>query len=123
MAETTQQARTDDSPPAEPDARQQMLAAITLPPLDGLTEAQVRGTTCVWDGIALTPESAVDLGPRKKRRLDGEYDWFPRGCKRCTADRAWAWFFDHAHKCPQCKTDPNCPIAVAVRRIMREGRL
>lgn len=121
MAETTQSATADDSPPAAQDVRQQVLAAIALPTLDGLTEAQVRGTTCVWDGIALTPETAVDLGPRRKRWLDGEYDWFPRGCRRCVGDKAYIALFTHAHECAECLAGPDCPFAVEVRRLLREG--
>lgn len=122
MAETTHSPLAHDRPLSPEDARQQVLAALALPALDGLTEAQVRGMTCVWDGIALAPATAVDLGPRKKKRLDGEYDWFPRGCRRCVAERVWAWFFSHTDECGQCQKDASCPFSVAVQRIMREVR-
>lgn len=104
------------------DARQQVIAALELPALDGLTEAQVRGAVCVWDAAPLDNTTAVDLGPRTKKRLDGEYQWFPRGCRRCVAERAWAWFLNHAPNCRRCQTDPTCPLATEANRIMREAR-
>lgn len=107
---------------ATQDARQQVLAALILPPLTGLTEAQVRGTTCVWDGIALTPETAVDLGPVRMKRLHGHYQWFPRGCKRCVGDRAYSALFLHARDCRTCWQGPECPFSVAANRLVREGR-
>ncbi|MEU2598442.1 hypothetical protein ABZ669_14625 [Streptomyces hirsutus] len=122
MAEPTQPACTDNSPTTQ-TARDRVIAALTLPALDGLTEAQVRGAVCVWDGIALTPATAVNLGPRKKRRPGGEYQWFPRGCRRCVARRAYRFLFDHAPACEHCRKTSTCPIAVEVRRLMREGGL
>jgi len=121
MEKTTQEAPRGDTPTAD-DARHQVLAAIILPSLTGLTEAQVRGATCVWDGIALTPETAVDFGPVRKKRLDGSFDWFPRGCKRCVADKAYAALFLHSRECDECWRDPNCPFAIAANRMIREGR-
>ncbi|WP_042170076.1 hypothetical protein [Streptomyces sp. NBRC 110035] len=109
----------NDSPTAT--VRERVLAALALPALDGLTQAQVRGATCVWDGIALTAGTAVDLGPRKKRRPGGTYSWFPRGCKRCTARRAYRALFDHAPACGLCRKGPECPVSVEVHRLIREG--
>ncbi|PWI08395.1 hypothetical protein DIZ27_23025 [Streptomyces sp. NWU339] len=100
-----------------------MIAALELPALDGLTEAQVRGAVCVWDGIALTLATAVNLGPRKKKRPGGSFDWFPRGCKRCAGQRAYKLLLTHAPACERCKTDPTCPVAVAAQRLIREGGL
>jgi len=99
------------------DARQQALTTLELPDINGLSEAQVRGVTCVWDGIALTPETAVDLGPRPR---DGGPDWFPRGCKRCTGEAAHRLLLAHA---PRCDVYPSCPTAVAAQRLMREAGL
>ncbi|MFC9949181.1 hypothetical protein ACFVIN_01210 [Streptomyces prasinus] len=121
MAETTQAACTDDSPTTTQTARERVLAALPLPPLDGLSEAQVRGATCVWDGVALTSLTAVDLGPRPKRRPGGTYQWFPRGCRRCVGRRAYRYLFDHAPGCEHCQKSPTCPIAVEVHRLIREG--
>jgi hypothetical protein len=108
--------------PTQHDARQQVLQALELPALDGLTAEQVRGAVCVWDGVILTPETAVDLGPRKKRRLDGAFNWFPRGCTRCVADAAYRALVAHAGDCEACRKGPECPFSVAVTRLMREGR-
>lgn len=121
MAETTQSTGTGDTTTML-DARQQVLAALELPALDGLTEAQVRGAVCVWDAVPLDNATAVNLGPRTKKRLDGSFDWYPRGCCRCVAEKVWVWFFDHAHECPRCQKDPSCPLASEVNRIMREAR-
>ncbi|MEV0691763.1 hypothetical protein [Streptomyces sp. NPDC050388] len=120
MAEPTQPACMDDSPTTT-TARDHVLAALPLPALDGLTEAQVRGVTCVWDGIFLTPATAISLGPRKKKWLDGTYDWFPRGCKRCVGRRAYRLLFDHAPACERCQKTSTCPVAVEVHRLIREG--
>lgn len=122
MAEPSQPTREGDTPPAAQDARQQVLAAIVLPPLDGLTEAQVRGTACVWHGVHLTPETAVPLGPRTKKWLGETYQWFPSGCKRCVGDRACTAMFLHGRDCPECWRGSDCPFAVAVRQLMREAR-
>ncbi|MEV6790918.1 hypothetical protein AB0M87_02730 [Streptomyces sp. NPDC051320] len=54
---------------------------IELPPVGGLSQRQQRGTDCVWCGITLTPQTAVDLGPRKLRILDHVTAWFPRACR------------------------------------------
>lgn len=102
------------------------LAALQLPSLDGLTEQQVRGVTCVWDGIVLTPETAVDLGPRPQRRLDGHYQWFPRACLGCVSERALAALHDHCVNCDQCSQKvPGhaCTTGAELQRlVMRRGR-
>lgn len=108
--------------PTQPDARQQVLQALKLPALDGLTEAQVRGAVCVWDGIPLTTTTAVDLGPRRKKRLDGSFDWFPRGCMRCVGERAHTALFLHSRDCAECWQGPTCPFSIAANRLIREGR-
>ena|SRR5690606_159866 len=105
------------------NARQQVIKALELPALDGLTEAQVRGHVCVWDGIPLTNTTAVNLGPRTKRRPGGTYSWYPRACTRCTGHAAYRLLHTHAPTCDRCKTDPTCPVAVAAQRLIREGGL
>ncbi|MFJ2741865.1 hypothetical protein ACIO3O_19630 [Streptomyces sp. NPDC087440] len=50
-----------------------------VPPLATLSERQRRGADCVFCGITLTAETAVDLGPRV--RLEASGRWFPRACK------------------------------------------
>ncbi|WP_409471098.1 hypothetical protein [Streptomyces sp. HC307] len=102
------------------------LAEPPLPSLNGLSEQQIRGTTCVWDGIALTPETAVDLGPRKTRRLDGECQWFPRACRTCVGQQAMRVLFDHTEGCEQCRRtekDSACDTGRALLRLsIRKGR-
>lgn len=96
---------------------------LPLPPLAGLSEYQVRGITCVWDGIALTPATAVDLGPRRIRHLDGSMRWFPRGCRNCTQAAALRALHEHAMVCPTCDSDyPACPVGLGLNRLIRECR-
>ncbi|MFF7452082.1 MULTISPECIES: hypothetical protein [unclassified Streptomyces] len=94
------------------------LALLTLPEPGPLAEAQVRGQNCVWCGITLVTETAVDLGPRRKTALDGSYDWFPRGCKTCTGPRALHALHDHAPRCEQCVDGPvRCETGRVLRRL------
>jgi hypothetical protein len=114
------------------------LGLLELPSLDGLTEEQVRGFTCVWDSSEkpLAEEAAVALGPRRKGRLDGEYDWHPRGCPEHVAHAAYEALFRHCMEdCEACgrpeeKTEDgvaqetSCEVGVALRRlVIRRGRL
>ncbi|MFD7402533.1 hypothetical protein ACFV7R_07630 [Streptomyces sp. NPDC059866] len=104
----------------------QALALLVLPSLDKLSEQQVRGSACVWDGVPFTTGIAVDLGPRRKKRLDGHYDWFPRGCPRCVGEKALLALFEHAPKYEPCRhhDDGNpCPTGRALLRLtLRRGR-
>ncbi len=52
----------------------------SLPAIETLSQRQQRGMDCVWCGITLTPATAVDLGPRKIKRLDYVTQWYPRAC-------------------------------------------
>jgi hypothetical protein len=98
------------------------LALLPLPALTNLTEPQVRGQACVWDSIPLTPDTAVNLGPRRMKRLDGHFDWFPRGCKRCTGVAALRTLHDHAPLCEQCVDNPDvCQVGLILRRLIRDG--
>jgi hypothetical protein len=99
------------------------LALITLPPLDGLSEEQLRGAACIWCRAALTTDTAVDLGERRHRRLDGHYSTFPRAC-RPDARRALAGALrDHAGTCEQCADDTTiCATRAALEQLAREAR-
>jgi len=98
------------------------LALLALPALDGLSESQVRGKACVWCGVILTAETAVDLGPRRKGRLDGAYNWFPRGCKTSTGMAAFRALHQHAPTCEQCVDDgEQCETGRALWRLVRDG--
>ncbi|MEU6913564.1 hypothetical protein [Streptomyces olindensis] len=106
------------------------LGLLEVPSLDGLTEDQARGFTCVWDSEEepLTEETAVALGERDKRH--------PRGCPKHVASAAYEALFMHClGDCEVCSKeeqtvvdgvvqDTRCEIAVALRRlVLRKGRL
>jgi hypothetical protein len=102
---------------------QDPVALLSVPGLTGLTEPQVRGASCIWCPTPLTAETAIDLGERRHRRLDGHYSTFPRGCRPCTLAAAIRALADHAPLCEQCVDSPaGCGTAVALRRLMRECR-
>ncbi|NED75291.1 hypothetical protein G3I51_23805 [Streptomyces sp. SID9944] len=107
----------------EPDAsRDAALAILPLPSLDGLSEHQVRGVTCVWDGITLSELVAVDLGPRIGKRAGAPFRWFPRGCRRCTGRKAYRALFDHAPDCDECRTTASgCALGRALNRLALAG--
>lgn len=99
------------------------LALIILPPLDGLTEEQLRGATCIWCGQGLTTDTAVDLGERRHRRLDGHYSTFPRGCRADVNRAAVQAIHDHAGICEQCVDDANaCGEGMALVRMEKDSR-
>lgn len=89
------------------------LALLPLPAIADLSEQQVRGITCVWDGVALSPSTAVDLGPHTFKRLGEPVQWYPRACRQCMLHR----FYDHVDGCATCKTDAACcELGAAMRR-------
>lgn len=109
--------------PSEHASTIDVLALLILPGLDTLTEQQVRGTACVWDGVPLTNGVAVDLGPREASRAGQPFSWFPRACRKCTHDRAFAALHEHAPTCEQCVDDAGrCETGRALQRLMREYR-
>lgn len=96
---------------------------LALPSLDGLTEQQVRGRTCVWDAVPLDGIRAFDLGPRECTRAGQRFFWFPRGCPACTLSQAQRALHDHARKCAQCKgKEAPCDLGRGLYRLMREAR-
>lgn len=100
-----------------------VLSLLLFPSLDELSEEQVRGTACVWDGIPLSTATAVDLGERKVKLLDGAISMFPRGCRPCTAKAAHKALLAHAGSCEQCVDDAgSCETGQALIRISREAR-
>jgi hypothetical protein len=99
------------------------LAALPLPAYNGLSEQQVRGFTCVWDGVALSPGTAVDLGPRTFKRLGEPVQWFPRACRRCALAQAMQALVKHGQSCEQCVDDhTQCPPGLNLVRAVREAR-
>jgi hypothetical protein len=99
------------------------LALLTLPALDGLSEQQVRGVACVWTGVILTPETAVDLGPRTASRAGVSVPWFPRATRPAVHRAAHRAILDHGSCCEQCVDDfYQCPTGVGLWRLAREYR-
>ena len=99
------------------------LALLTLPDHNSLTSAQVRGAACIWRGETLTADTAVDLGERRHRRMDGHYSTFPRACHRCTHEAAYGLLIEHTMQCEQCVDNAaECPTGRALLRLMREHR-
>lgn len=98
-------------------------AVVPLPPFSGLTQQQVRGITCVWDGVALTSETAIDLGTRTFNRLGNDVQWFPRGCRSCTTHAMTEAIHDHGPRCEQCTDDASqCSTRRTLEQIAREAR-
>ncbi|MGW2720869.1 hypothetical protein [Streptomyces sp. NPDC001492] len=101
------------------------LALLELPDPDGLTTEQVRGAVCIWNRNEppLTAATAVDLGERRHKRLDGRYSTFPRACHRHTHEAAYKALIAHTASCEQCVDDSTqCPTGRALLRLMREHR-
>lgn len=101
--------------PTEAVPAVQALALLALPGIGELTERQVRGATCVWDATEepLTDEAAVDLGPRRAKRLDGHYDWHPRGCPRHVGQAALLALANHCMSgCPTCSRRDENRVAI-----------
>lgn len=98
-------------------------ALLRLPDYNALTEQQTRGITCVYDGVALAPATAIDLGERTVKRLGNAVSWFPRACRTCVLPQAMRALQQHAGSCEQCVDDHNqCPIGLGLVRLVREAR-
>ncbi|MCM1943345.1 hypothetical protein NC239_34680 [Streptomyces sp. G3] len=96
-----------------------VLPLLHLPPFDALTPDQARGAVCVWGTEQLTAETAVDLG--EQAGPDGR--WWPRACRKHTADRAHRGLFEHAPSCEQCvDAAERCTTSRILYRLVREGR-
>ncbi|MEU6098380.1 hypothetical protein [Streptomyces sp. NPDC047079] len=103
-----------------------VLEVLALPALDGLTDDQTRGATCVWHGgDRLTAETAIPLGEHMSP-LSGVTSllrWFPRACRTCVADRAHRGLLVHAPMCDLCADEAGqCPIGRGLYRLVREYR-
>lgn len=93
-------------------------ALLLLPDLGALSDAQFRGAACVWDGVILSPATAVDLGPRPVRLLDKHITVRPRGCRSCVAERVPAVLESHVGMCEQCADSPiGCETARGLRHL------
>ncbi|MCT7356768.1 hypothetical protein N4P33_32190 [Streptomyces sp. 15-116A] len=93
---------------------------LLLPHRDTVTDAQARGTACVWCASApLSAETAVDLGEQKAAGPT----WYPRSCRGCAAERAHRGLFDHAPMCEQCADEASrCEVGLILYRLIRQGR-
>jgi hypothetical protein len=100
-----------------------VLKVLALPSLAGLSEYQVRGITCVWDGVALATSTAVDLGAQTANRAGEPLQWYPRACRNCVAERAHRALNAHAPLCKDCVHKAGrCPVGSGLYRLMRETR-
>jgi hypothetical protein len=108
------------------DATKDMIAAaklFILPSLTGLTEDQVRGFACVWNGEPLTDDTAVALGKRTAKRAGAPVDWHPRACRDCVQLAAYTNLHTHAGVCEQCVDNAaECDTGAALLRLMKECR-
>lgn len=123
-------AQADVDNPTGPTASQTATVGMSTPdafallPLpEHLSDAQRDGHVCVYDGDALTAQTAVDLGART---LDGRTA-FPRACHTAVNRAALGVLFDHCsgteerEACQECKErEPDmCEIARALNRLIR----
>lgn len=100
-----------------------VLAELPLPPVSRLADGQVRGAACVWCTIALTGETAIDLGTRNDSFAGVAAHWFPRSCRDCLKEAALQEYGDHTGTCEQCIDDPSlCETRRALRRLALDGR-
>lgn len=102
-----------------------VLDVLVLPSAASLSEQQVRGVSCVWDGIVLTPKTAVGLGEQTTYRLGEPVSWYPRACRRCIAERAHRGLFAHGSTCGLCasgETAASCTTGRGLYRLVREYR-
>jgi hypothetical protein len=98
-------------------------APLPLPGVDDLSEEQLRGAYCVWCGVPLTSDTAVDLGERRVRLLDSHVTSFPRACRACAGPRIYRALLTHTQTCGQCADDQTqCEMGTALRNAVRETR-
>lgn len=96
------------------------VVAGALLPLDlaAVSDPQFRGAACAWCAVILSPATAVDLGARRIRLLDGHLTARPRGCRMCVAARVPAVLENHTGMCEQCVDSmADCETGSALRRL------
>ncbi|WP_225811353.1 hypothetical protein [Streptomyces spinosus] len=99
------------------------LAALPLPEFNSLSQGQVRGIACIWDGAPLSTATAVDLGERKVRLVGTRISWFPRACRPCALKQAMDALLEHGQSCEQCTDDSSlCPVGTGLLRAIHEAR-
>ncbi|MFF3310465.1 hypothetical protein [Streptomyces sp. NPDC002952] len=106
-----------------PHPSQSAVELMGMPSLDSLTEHQVRGGTCVWDGVPLALTTAVDLGAHVASRAGEPVTWYPRACRSCVEDRARRALYAHAPGCKECTADVStCDRGQGLNRLLRKAR-
>ncbi|MFF1694938.1 hypothetical protein ACFVXC_15090 [Streptomyces sp. NPDC058257] len=81
--------------------------------------AQTCGRVCVFCAVALSTETAVELGSR----TDVDFTWFPRSCRLCVVRPAYRAVLDHTQQCMQCADNPAlCADGYALRHALNEVR-
>lgn len=116
--------QSTDNQPAPNTPTLKPLDTLPHPAYNSWSERQARGTACLWCAATLTAATAVDLGTRRVRRLDGHVTVFPRGCTACVRDTAHRQMFEHADRCERCVDDfTQCETARILRRLTLRGRL
>lgn len=98
------------------------VALLALPPIRTLTEDQVRGKTCVWDGILLARGAAVDLGTRTTMRAGAQVRWFPRACQRCAHEKLRRLRDLHTRTCATCSPTSLCQDGILLGEAERRTR-
>ncbi|PZT69281.1 hypothetical protein DN402_20120 [Streptomyces sp. SW4] len=95
----------------------EVLAVLTLPDPESLTDAQRRGAVCLWGSERLTAETAVDLG----EHTGPIGRWWPRACREHASQRAQRALLDHAPACDDCRGPAECEVTLALYRLIRAG--
>ena len=95
---------------------------LPVPSHGDMTDAQFKGTACVWCCTPISTDTAVDLGQRRVRLRDGYITVSPRACGSCTAERIPAALQQHTAVCEQCVDGPaGCETARALRHLEMEA--
>ncbi|MFI7293934.1 hypothetical protein [Streptomyces sp. NPDC050121] len=103
--------------------KHEALVLLPIPSLDGLVERQLRGYVCVWGGEELANATAVNLGPRQKKRLGSTYRIFPRACPACVREAAIRALREHDGMCEQCTDDAShCDTRRALEELRGASR-
>ncbi|MGW3099515.1 ATP-binding protein [Streptomyces sp. NPDC001102] len=105
----------------------EVLEVLAMPALDGLSEEQVGGRTCIWCVSLLTIETAVQLGEHltdvgASAAVTGMRA-FLRGCRSCVQDRAHRGLFTHGSTCDLCRDEQaadECVVGRGLYRLVRE---
>ncbi len=114
------------TPQRQQESASEATRHLPVPDLKNLSAQQVRGTACVWCGVTLATATAVDLTPRRVRRLDLYHTLFPRGCRTCMSTQVQEAAERHSGMCESCVDHafaddaPPCDTARTLRRLVLE---